>query len=150
MRGQRAVPLFSSVSQPRLLGLSRRSYVSAAAFGKKVVVTRQLPEQALAALRAGGCEWEGRYWDEAETAIPRATLLSWLSPDTQGTSLCFFFLIHLLIFNSLTLLHAGLYCLLTDRVDAEVLDRAPNLRVVSSMVIRLPFLLPRCSKWFRL
>lgn len=29
----------------------------------------------------------------------------------------------------------GLYCLLTDRIDAELLDRAPRLRVVSQMAV---------------
>lgn len=29
----------------------------------------------------------------------------------------------------------GLYCMLTDRVDAELLDAAPNLRVVSNMAV---------------
>jgi len=29
----------------------------------------------------------------------------------------------------------GLYCMLTDRIDAEVLDAAPNLRVVSNMAV---------------
>jgi hypothetical protein len=105
----------------------------------KVVVTRALPEATLEALRTGGCAWEGRYWSEAETAVPRSTLLSWLSPDTLGT--------HTSTpppSRRAPPLHAishararpptGLYCLLTDRVDGEVLDRAPNLRVVSSMV----------------
>lgn len=93
--------------------MARRFYGgAAAATAAKVVVTRALPDSTLEALRAGGCAWEGRYWSEPETAIPRSTLLSWLSPDTLG-----------------------LYCLLTDKVDGEVLDRAPNLRVVSSMSV---------------
>jgi len=29
----------------------------------------------------------------------------------------------------------GLYCMLTDRIDAELLDAAPNLRVVSNMAV---------------
>jgi hypothetical protein len=66
--------------------MARRFYGgAAAATAARVVVTRGLPAATLEALRAGGCAWEGRYWSEPETAIPRSTLLSWLSSDTLGT-----------------------------------------------------------------
>lgn len=66
--------------------MARRFYGgAAAATAARVVVTRALPDATLEALRTGGCAWEGRYWSEPETAIPRSTLLSWLSPDTLGT-----------------------------------------------------------------
>jgi glyoxylate reductase len=73
----------------------------------KVFVTRRVPERPLA-----------RLFDAAEVTIwpgrlppPRADLL-WHIADCDG-----------------------LLCLLTDRIDAELLDAAPRLRVVSQMAV---------------
>ncbi len=41
----------------------------------------------------------------------------------------------------------GLYCLLTDKVDAELLDRAPRLKVVSNMAVGFDNIdVPECTK----
>jgi glyoxylate reductase len=41
----------------------------------------------------------------------------------------------------------GLYCMLTDRIDAELLDAAPNLRVVSNMAVGVDNIdLDECKK----
>ena len=73
-----------------------------------VVVTRQLPPAALNPILES-CD--ARYWD-SEEPIERGTLLEWV----QGAD--------------------GLYCLLTDTVDDELLDAAgPGLRVVATMSV---------------
>lgn len=41
----------------------------------------------------------------------------------------------------------GLYCLLTDKVDAELLDKAPRLKVVSNMAVGFDNIdVPECTK----
>lgn len=73
-----------------------------------VVVTRQLPPAALNPILE---RCDARYWD-SEEPIERGTLLEWV----QGAD--------------------GLYCLLTDTVDDELLDAAgPGLRVVATMSV---------------
>lgn len=73
-----------------------------------VAVTRRVPAPALDYLRE---HYDVRLWD-SDDAIPRATLLEWV----QGSQ--------------------GLYCLLTEKIDAELLDAAgPQLRVVSTMSV---------------
>lgn len=73
-----------------------------------VVVTRQLPDAAIGPIQAG-CDV--RYWD-SEEPIPRETLLEWV----QGAD--------------------GLYCLLTETIDEELLEAAGDgLRVVSTMSV---------------
>ncbi len=73
-----------------------------------IVVTRRVPQPALDALTEHA---ELRIWEE-DVPIPRETLLEWI-PGADG-----------------------LYCLLTDTVDAEVLDAAgPGLKVVSQMAV---------------
>jgi len=72
-----------------------------------VYVTRRLPEAPLERLRA---EAEVRVWDDDEP-IPRADLLR----EVRRAQ--------------------GLLTMLTDRVDAEVLEAAPELRVVSNMAV---------------
>jgi len=73
-----------------------------------VVVTRQLPPAALTPILES-CD--ARYWDNEEP-IPRSTLLEWV----RGAD--------------------GLYCLLTDTVDDELLDAAgAGLRVVATMSV---------------
>ncbi|GAB4526579.1 MAG: D-glycerate dehydrogenase [Anaerolineae bacterium] len=73
----------------------------------KVYVTRQVPEAGIGMLR-NECEVE--VW-EGELPVPREILLE-KAGDIDG-----------------------LYSLLTDRVDAELLDKAPRLRVVSNMAV---------------
>ncbi len=74
----------------------------------RVVVTRDIPAPAFQKIWAS-CET--RYWDSQEP-IPRDIFLEWV----QGVD--------------------GIYCLLTERIDQEVLDAAgPNLKVVSTMSV---------------
>jgi lactate dehydrogenase-like 2-hydroxyacid dehydrogenase len=73
----------------------------------KVYVTRIVPEAGLAMLR-GACEVE--VW-EGEFPVPRDLLLEKVR-DAEG-----------------------LYSLLTERVNAELLDAAPHLKVVSNMAV---------------
>ncbi len=73
----------------------------------KVYVTRQVPEAGIDLLR-DACEIE--VW-EGELPVPREVLMDKVS----GID--------------------GLYCLLTERIDAELLDAAPRLRVVSNMAV---------------
>ncbi|HXF62915.1 MAG TPA: D-glycerate dehydrogenase [Caldilineaceae bacterium] len=74
----------------------------------KVVVTRRIPQAGIERVQSA-CDM--RLWDSDEP-IPRATLLEWV----QGID--------------------GLYCLLTERIDDELLDAAgPNLKVVSTMSV---------------
>ncbi len=74
----------------------------------KVVVTRRIPQAGLQRVQE---RCDVRHWDE-DDAIPRATLLDWIA----GAE--------------------GLYCLLTERIDDELLEAAgPNLRVVSTMSV---------------
>ena len=73
-----------------------------------VVITRHLPAAALDPIRAVA---EVRYWDD-EQPIPRSTLLKWVA----GAD--------------------GLYCMLTEKIDVELLAAAgPSLRVVSTMSV---------------
>ena len=73
-----------------------------------VVVTRQLPQAAIAPILE---KCNARYWD-SEEPIDRNTLLEWV----EGTD--------------------GLYCLLTETIDDELLDAAgPGLRVVATMSV---------------
>ncbi len=74
---------------------------------KKVYVTRLVPDAGLDMLRR---ECEVEVW-EGELPIPRDVLLEQVR-DIDG-----------------------LYCLLSERVDAELLDSAPRLRVVSNMAV---------------
>ncbi|MEJ2734545.1 MAG: D-glycerate dehydrogenase [Anaerolineae bacterium] len=73
----------------------------------RVYVTRQVPQAGIDMLREV-CEVE--VW-EGELPVPREILMETVS--------------HI----------DGLYCLLTERVDAELLDAAPRLRVVSNMAV---------------
>ncbi len=73
----------------------------------RVFVTRQLPGQALQRL-SGLCEVE--VWPDQDPP-PYATLLQRASEVD------------------------GLLCMLTDRIDADLLERCPRLRVVSNMAV---------------
>ena len=73
-----------------------------------VVITRRIPMPGLKRVQE---ECDVRQWD-SEEPIPRDTLLEWVAG------------IH------------GLYCLLTEKIDDELLDAAgPNLKVVSTMSV---------------
>src|SRR3989304_2306039 len=74
----------------------------------KIYVCRPLPEKALALLRG---RTEMRLWEQNEVPPPREVLLREVA-DIDG-----------------------LLSLLTDRVDGELLDRAPRLRVVSNYAV---------------
>jgi glyoxylate reductase len=73
-----------------------------------VFVTRRLPDAALRIV-AAACELD--LWDSAEQPLPRDELLR----RVVGAD--------------------GLVCLLTDRVDAELLAAAPRLRVVANVAV---------------
>lgn len=75
--------------------------------GQKVYVTRRVPDAGLAMVQKG-CDAE--VW-EGETPVPRNVLLEKIA-DVEG-----------------------LYCLLTEQVDAALLDAAPKLRVVSNYAV---------------
>ncbi|CAN5485796.1 D-glycerate dehydrogenase [soil metagenome] len=73
-----------------------------------VLVTRRIPQAALERLQTT-CEVQ--HWN-SDDGIPRQTLLEWIKDKD------------------------GLYCLLTERIDAELLDAAgPHLQVVSTMSV---------------
>lgn len=75
--------------------------------GKKVYVTRKIPKPGMKLLN--GCDVT--YWD-SDDAIPREELIR----NVAGID--------------------GLLCMLTDTIDAEVLEAAgPNLRVVATMSV---------------
>jgi len=74
----------------------------------RTLVTRRIPRAGLDLLQA---ETDLLLWDSDEP-IPRATLLQWV----QGVD--------------------GLYCLITERIDEELLDAAgPTLKVVSTLSV---------------
>jgi glyoxylate reductase len=73
----------------------------------RVFVTRRIPEEGLRLVREGA---ECRLWDD-DMPPPRAALLEGVA-DADG-----------------------LLALLTDRIDAELLDRAPHLKVVANMAV---------------
>ena len=73
----------------------------------KIYVTRQIFDEAVDRLKDAT---DMKYWD-SEMPPPRDVLLR----EVQDID--------------------GLYCLLTEKIDAELFDAAPNLRVVSSMAV---------------
>ncbi len=85
-----------------------------------VVVTRRIPRAGLERVQEA-CTV--RQWD-TDDPIPRPTLLEWV----KGSD--------------------GLYCLLTERIDDELLDAAgPSLRVVSTMSVGYDHVnVPACAR----
>ena len=73
----------------------------------KIYVTRQIFDEAVDRLREAT---DMKYWD-SEMPPPREELLR----EVQDID--------------------GLFCLLTEKIDAELFDAAPNLRVVSNMAV---------------
>lgn len=86
----------------------------------KVVVTRRVPEEAIQRLQ-DSCDLH--YWD-SDDPIPRQTLLEWV----QGCD--------------------GIYLLLTEKVNDELLDAAgPQLKVVSTMSVGYDHIdVPACTR----
>ncbi|MEW6546023.1 MAG: glyoxylate reductase [Bacillota bacterium] len=72
-----------------------------------VYVTRRIPQAALDLLRS---QCQVRIWD-SDDPVPRPILLE----EVAGCD--------------------GLFCLLTERIDTALLDRAPRLRVVANMAV---------------
>lgn len=74
----------------------------------KVYVTRRLPEAVVARLEN---ECSLTMWEEADIPVPRETL----EREVREAD--------------------GLLCLLTERIDAELLRQAPRLKIVSNMAV---------------
>ncbi|NOU91641.1 D-glycerate dehydrogenase [Paenibacillus sp. LMG 31456] len=74
----------------------------------KIYITRKLPEAALAKIKQ---HCDVSIWDEEDTAVPREVLQEQLK-DADG-----------------------LLCLLTERIDEQLLEAAPNLKVISNMAV---------------
>jgi glyoxylate reductase len=74
----------------------------------RVLITRRLPEAAMRIV-AAACEVDA--WESAEAPMPRGELLQRAAEAD------------------------GLLCLLTDRVDAELLQAAPRLRVAANVAV---------------
>lgn len=73
-----------------------------------VYISRRLPDAAVKIV-AAACEY--RMWDQDAEPVPRETLLRELANAE------------------------GLLALLTERIDQELLDAAPNLRIVANMAV---------------
>ncbi|MFV9503553.1 MAG: 2-hydroxyacid dehydrogenase [Oscillochloridaceae bacterium umkhey_bin13] len=73
-----------------------------------IFLTRRLPAPAMAILEAAG---QLKLWDETEQPVPREVLRQGLADA------------------------AGLLCLVTDRIDADLLAAAPRLRVIANMAV---------------
>ncbi|KAM6939918.1 glyoxylate reductase/hydroxypyruvate reductase [Xenentodon cancila] len=77
----------------------------------RVYVTRQIPPEGLKILKESG-QVEFEQWDSDDVPVPRKELLQ----KVRGVD--------------------GLLCVLTEKIDAELLDAAgPNLRVLSTMSV---------------
>ncbi|XP_078731644.1 glyoxylate reductase/hydroxypyruvate reductase isoform X1 [Lampetra fluviatilis] len=122
------VPLLRRGVRPawsRLLAMASADATRGAGPGSgpwRVLLTRRIPDSGVGALEASG-ECEVQQWD-SDDQIPQEELLRRV-PGVHG-----------------------LYCLLTDRVDAAVLDAAgPSLKVISTMSVGFDHLsLDECKK----
>jgi glyoxylate reductase len=74
----------------------------------KVYITRKLPDQVVEKIQQT-CEIE--MWDDEDKPVPREVLLE----KVIGID--------------------GLYCLLTEQIDKDLLDKAKNLKVISNMAV---------------
>ena len=74
----------------------------------KVYVTRLIPNEVLSIITD---RFDCRVWRREDEAVPRETLKA----EVAGAH--------------------GLYTMLTEKIDADLLDSAPNLRVVSNMAV---------------
>ncbi|WP_158736802.1 D-glycerate dehydrogenase [Alteribacillus sp. YIM 98480] len=73
-----------------------------------VYITRKIPEEALEIIQAS-CEV--KMWDKEDTPVPRDIL----KKEIQDVE--------------------GIYCLLTENIDAELLSEANNLKIISNMAV---------------
>ncbi|GGF22924.1 D-glycerate dehydrogenase [Halobacillus andaensis] len=73
-----------------------------------IFITRKLPEAIVKSLEH---HFEIKMWEEEDTPVPRSVLLKEIQ-DVEG-----------------------IYCLLTDTIDEEVIKGAPNLKVISNMAV---------------
>jgi glyoxylate reductase len=74
----------------------------------KVYITRRLPDEIIAKIKK---ECEIRIWDETDIPVPREVLEKEIA-DVEG-----------------------LFCLITETVDRGLLEKAPQLKVVSNMAV---------------
>jgi glyoxylate reductase len=74
----------------------------------KVYITRRLPDEIIAKIKK---ECEIRIWDETDIPVPREVVEKEIA-DVEG-----------------------LFCLITETVDMELLEKAPQLKVVSNMAV---------------
>lgn len=74
----------------------------------KIYITRRIPEQALCYLRE---HCDVSLWDDDDTPVPRDVL----EREIENVD--------------------GLYTLLTEKIDASLLDRAKKLKVISNMAV---------------
>src|SRR5438270_5917090 len=74
----------------------------------KIFVTRAMPDEIMALLQ-GDCEVA--IWPHSEPAVPREVLLREVR-DAQG-----------------------IFALITEKIDAEVMDAAAGLKVISNMAV---------------
>lgn len=75
---------------------------------KKIYITRKLPSEIIEKLSE---HFQVRMWDKENVPVPREVLLNEVKEIE------------------------GLYCMLTDTIDKELLDKAPNLKVVSTLAV---------------
>ena len=75
---------------------------------KRIYITRRLPEEAVAPLRD---KYEVRMWEEEAKSVPRDILL-----------------------NEASSAHA-LWTMLSDTIDREVIEQAPQLEVISNLAV---------------
>lgn len=74
----------------------------------KVYVTRRIPQEAVSLLET---HFDISFWPEEDTAVPRDVLLR----EVENAQ--------------------GLLCLLTERIDHELLEAGKNLRIVANMAV---------------
>ncbi|MEK5272200.1 D-glycerate dehydrogenase [Aeribacillus sp. FSL K6-8394] len=74
----------------------------------RVFVTRKIPEKALLMLEE---RCDVRMWQKEDVPVPKDVLKEELAEAE------------------------GLFCLLTEKIDADLLDHAPHLRVISNMAV---------------
>ncbi|MEW9674411.1 2-hydroxyacid dehydrogenase [Ammoniphilus sp. 3BR4] len=75
---------------------------------QKVYITRKMPQEVVERI---SLSCEVRMWKEEDVPVPREVLEKEVAEAD------------------------GLYCLLTEKIDRELLERAPRLRVVSNMAV---------------
>ncbi|MFG6147478.1 2-hydroxyacid dehydrogenase [Halobacillus sp. B23F22_1] len=73
-----------------------------------IFITRKLPDEIVKSLEQ---HFDIKMWEEEDTPVPRSVLLR----ETKDVE--------------------GIYCLLTDTIDEEVIEGAPHLKVISNMAV---------------